>query len=58
MTIKLEGFDIDNVLIDKKSDENILTYDISNKTLVTPKLLRISFDKIDAFIRFMIKLDI
>ena len=58
MTIKLEGFDIDNVLIDKKSDENILTYDISNKTLVSPKPLRISFDKIDRFIRFMIKLDI
>ena len=58
MTIKLEGFDIDNVLIDKKSDENILTYGISNKTLVSPKPLRISFDKIDAFIRFMIKLDI
>ena len=30
--IKLENFDLDNVLIDEKSDENILIYDISYKT--------------------------
>ena len=27
--IKLEDFDLDNVLIDKKSNENILIYEIS-----------------------------
>ena len=27
--IKLEDFDLDNVLVDKKSHENILIYDIS-----------------------------
>ena len=27
--IKLEDFDLDNVLIDKKSHENILIYEIS-----------------------------
>ena len=27
--IKLEDFDLDNILIDKKSRENILIYDIS-----------------------------
>ena len=32
--IKLENFDLDNVLIDEKSDENILIYDISYKTLI------------------------
>ena len=30
--IILEDFDIDNILIDKKSHENILIYDISYKT--------------------------
>ena len=34
-----------------KIDENILIYDISYKTLISPKLLRIRFDKIDGFIR-------
>ena len=49
--IKLEDFDLDNVLIDKKSHENILIYDISYKTLIDSKPLRIRFDKIDEFIR-------
>ena len=49
--IKLEDFDIDNILIDEKSHENILIYDISYKTLIGSKSLRIRFDKIDGFIR-------
>ena len=44
--IKLEDFDLDNVLVDKKSHENILIYDISYWTFLDPKL-----DKIDWFIR-------
>ena len=32
--IKLEGFDLDNILIGKKSHENILIYDISYKNLI------------------------
>ena len=48
--IKLEEFDIDNILIDEKSHENILIYDISYKTLIGSKTLRIRFDKIDGFI--------
>ena len=28
-TIKLEDFDIDNILVDEKSRENILIYDVS-----------------------------
>ena len=30
--IKLEDFDLENILIDQKSHEIILTYDIPNKT--------------------------
>ena len=48
--IKLEDFDLYNILIDKKSSENILIYDISDKTLIDAKLLRIRFDKIDGVI--------
>ena len=50
-TNKLEDFDINNILIDEKSHKNILIYDISYKTLIGSKPLRIRFDKIDGFIR-------
>ena len=36
--IKLEDFDFNNILIDEKSHENVLIYDISYKTLIVPKL--------------------
>ena len=49
--IKLEDFDLDNVLIDEKSHENILIYGISYKTLIGSKPLRIRFNKIDGIIR-------
>ena len=49
--IKLEDFNFDNILIDEKSHENILIYDISYKTLIGPRPLRIRFDKINGFIR-------
>ena len=49
--IKLEDFDLDNILIDKNSHENILVYDISYRNLIGPKPLRIRFEKIDGFIR-------
>ena len=41
----------DNILIDEKSLESILIYDISYKTLIVSKPLRITFGKIDGFIR-------
>ena len=50
-TVKLEDFDIDNILIDCKSYENILIYVISVQTLIDLQLLGIRFDKIDGFIR-------
>ena len=50
-TIQLEDFDLDNIVIDEKSHKNILIYDISYKTLIGPKPLRIKFDKIDGFLK-------
>ena len=32
MTIKLEDFDLDNILMDEKSHENVFIYGISCKT--------------------------
>ena len=49
--IKIENFDLDNILIDEKSSENILVYDISYKTLIGAKPLRIRPNKVDGFIR-------
>ena len=49
--IELEDFEIDNILIDEKSHENILIYDISYKTLIELKPLHIILKKIDGFIR-------
>ena len=49
--ITLEDFDLDNILIDKKSHENILIHGILYKTLIDPKRLHIGFDKIHGFIR-------
>ena len=48
--IKLEDFDFNNTLIDEKSHENTIIYNISFKTLIDPKPLRIRFDKKDEFI--------
>ena len=49
--IRLEDFHLDNILLDEKSQENILIYEISYKTLIGSKLLQIRFDKIDGIIR-------
>ena len=49
--IKLEDFDLDNILIDEKSHENILIYDISYKTSIGSKPWRIRFNKIDGITR-------
>ena len=45
--IKLEDFDFDKMLIDKKPHQ----YNISHKTFIGPKPLHIRFDKINEFIR-------
>ena len=49
--IELEDSNLDKILIEEKSHENTLIYDISYKTLIGSKPLRIRFDKIDGFIR-------
>ena len=49
--IKLEDFDLVNILIDEKSYKNILIYNISYKTLIGAKHLPIRVNKIDVFIR-------
>ena len=49
--IKLEDFDLDNILIDEKSHKNILIYGISYKTLIASNPFWIRFDKIDGIIR-------
>ena len=46
--IKFQDFDIDNI---KNPYKNILVYNISYKTLMGAKPLRIRFDKVNGFIR-------
>ena len=48
--IKIEDFNLNNILIDEKSYENILVYSIWHKSLIDFKPLRIRFDKIYGFI--------
>ena len=45
------GIDFYKLLLEEKSHENILIYDISYKTFVVAKPLCIRFDKIDGFIK-------
>ena len=47
----INGEDFDSALLDTKSYENILIYDISYKSLIGTKSLRIIFDKANGFIR-------
>ena len=49
--MKLEDFNIDNILIDEKSHETILSYDIPCKTLIGSKPLYIRFNEIDGLVR-------
>ena len=43
--------DLDNILVDEKSNENILFYNISYKSLIAVEPLRTKFNKIDGFNR-------
>ena len=51
--IKIEDFDFDNILLDEKSHENFLIYDISFETLIGEKPLHTRIDKVDEFIRVL-----
>ena len=49
--MKIEGFDFYNILLNEKSQENILVYEFSYKYLIGAKPLQIRFDKVDGFIK-------
>ena len=55
--IKTENFNVDNFLIEEKSYENTLVYNISYKNMIT-KPLCIRCEKIDGMLDFMMELDI
>ena len=48
---KIKDFDVNSILIDEKSHDNTLLYNVSYKTLIGTKPLLIRFDKINGFIR-------
>ena len=49
--IKLGHFNLNDILIDEKSDGNILIYNMSYRTLIDSKPLRIRFLKLHGIIR-------
>ena len=49
--MRVQDIDFDNILIDQKSYENILTTNISCKTFMGAKPLHITFDKVDRIIK-------
>ena len=49
--VNLKILNFDNILIDEKSHEKILIYNVLCKTLIDSNPLRIKFDKIGGFIR-------
>ena len=49
--MRVIDIDFSDILLDEKSYENILIYDISYKTFIGAKPLRIRFDEIDRFIK-------
>ena len=51
LLFRVEDFDFDNILIDRKSYKNILVYDISFKNLLGSKPLFSTFDEVNGFIR-------
>ena len=48
---KIEDFELDIILIDEKSYENNLVYNISYKSVIDSKPLGIKFNRIDGFTR-------
>ena len=56
--INSEDFNLNNISIDEKSQENILIYDVSYKTLIDSIFLRIKFFEIDWIIRIHDGIDV
>ena len=49
--MRVVDIDFYKLLLDERSNKNILTYDISYKTFMGTNPLRIKFDEIDGFIK-------
>ena len=47
----IDGLDLHNILLDEKSNENILTFDFAHKIPYGAKAVHIIFDKVDGCIR-------
>ena len=56
--IKLEDFNLDNILIDEKPDKNNFVYEVPYKTLIDSKSLCIRFNKKMNLLEFLMELDI
>ena len=56
--VKLEDCDIDNIVIDKKSHEDILTCNISYKTLIDQNFRALDSIKLIDLLEFMMELNI
>ena len=56
--VKIKDFDLDKLLIDEKSYEKMLVYNIPHKNLISTKPFCIRFNKINGMISFMTELDI
>ena len=49
--ININDLDLDNILLNEKSYEKALIYDVAYRTPYDEKPLRIIFDKVDGYIR-------
>ena len=48
--ININDLNLDNILLNEKSYENILIYDVAYKALYRAKPLYVIFDKVDEYI--------
>ena len=52
--IQIEGFDFNNILLDKKSYKNILIYDVTYKTLIGIKVKVDGFNRVYDGTRYLV----
>ena len=58
VAIDIEDFDFDNILLDKKSYENIFIYEVSYKTVIASKPLHIISHKVGGLLEIMMELNV
>ena len=56
--MKIEDFNLDNILKDEKTYKNILVYNISYKPLIDAKPLQFALDKKMESLEFIVEIDI